>query len=281
VPVGTTDGRKRFWIAHAAWPGAGFTLLLFAILEFDVDARLAEALFYNRESHAWIGAHTWWAEAWIHTGGRNMVLAIAVATLATLIGGCFAPRVGGWRRAALFVFLAIGLSTGVVGILKHVTNVDCPWSLAAYGGTPSLNGAACFPGAHSASGFALVCFYFLLRERSRRAALAALMTGLGVGVLFAFGQEARGAHFLSHDLTSAVLVWYIQLGLYAGLFSSTLRGREPSARQSPSFDRHPPLAAATAAPPPAPSASTAETVGSRLPRTAAHRRRSSDPCHSG
>jgi membrane-associated PAP2 superfamily phosphatase len=42
----------------------------------------------------------------------------------------------------------------------------------------------------------------------------ALAAGLAVGVLFAFGQEARGAHFLSHDLTSAILVWYVQLGLY-------------------------------------------------------------------
>jgi membrane-associated PAP2 superfamily phosphatase len=28
------------------------------------------------------------------------------------------------------------------------------------------------------------------------------------------GQEARGAHFLSHDLASAILVWSMQWGLY-------------------------------------------------------------------
>ncbi len=29
-----------------------------------------------------------------------------------------------------------------------------------------------------------------------------------------FGQEARGAHFLSHDLTSAAIAWLIAIGLY-------------------------------------------------------------------
>jgi membrane-associated PAP2 superfamily phosphatase len=38
------------------------------------------------------------------------------------------------------------------------------------------------------------------------------------GVLFSFAQEARGAHFLSHDLASAALVWAIQLGLYAVMY---------------------------------------------------------------
>jgi hypothetical protein len=40
----------------------------------------------------------------------------------------------------------------------------------------------------------------------RRARLA-LAGGAGVGLLFAFGQEARGAHFISHDLASAFIVW--------------------------------------------------------------------------
>ena len=38
---------------------------------------------------------------------------------------------------------------------------------------------------------------------------------IAVGIAFSIGQEARGAHFLSHDLTSAAIVWFVQLGLYA------------------------------------------------------------------
>lgn len=281
MPTVTTEERERFWIAHGALPGAAFVLMLFAIGSFQLDARIAEALFYDREAHAWIGAHTWWAEAWIHTGGRNVVRAIVLAALAVLVGGYFTPRLRPWRKSSLFVVLAIVLSTGIVGILKQVTNVDCPWSLAVYGGTPSPSGAACFPGAHSSSGFALMCCYFLLRERTPLASRVALIAGFGVGALFAFGQEARGAHFLSHDLTSAALVWYVQLGLYAGLFNRAWRGRDRSARRSPCAGLRPRPGAPAGELRPAPSAGTAAPGHSRLPRRAARRRRSSDRSRSG
>ena len=42
-----------------------------------------------------------------------------------------------------------------------------------------------------------------------------LTAGLLLGCAFVVGQEARGAHFLSHDLAGAAGVWRVQLGLYA------------------------------------------------------------------
>jgi membrane-associated PAP2 superfamily phosphatase len=47
----------------------------------------------------------------------------------------------------------------------------------------------------------------------------ALAGGLLIGTVFALGQQARGAHFLSHDLTSAAIVWYVLLGLYLVMFA--------------------------------------------------------------
>jgi membrane-associated PAP2 superfamily phosphatase len=60
-----------------------------------------------------------------------------------------------------------------------------------------------------------MCFYFVFRDLSRHAARWALAGAIVVGIAFSIGQEARGAHFLSHDLTSAAIVWFVQLGLYA------------------------------------------------------------------
>ncbi|MCP5470792.1 MAG: phosphatase PAP2 family protein [Sinobacteraceae bacterium] len=135
------------------------------------------------------------------------------------------PQLRQWRRPAAFAFLALVLSTGIVGGLKAVTNVDCPWDLAGFGGNRPYIGlfadrpdvlphAQCFPGAHAASGFALLFGYFLFRNSSRRRARWALAAGLLTGFTFSLGQQARGAHFLSHDLTSAAIVWYVQLLLY-------------------------------------------------------------------
>jgi membrane-associated PAP2 superfamily phosphatase len=125
-----------------------------------------------------------------------------------------------------------------VGILKEVTNIDCPWDLTGFGGThpyvhlfadrpDDLPHAACFPGAHSSSGFALMAFYFALRERRRSAALSALTIAIAVSAVFSFGQEARGAHFVSHDLWSAFVVWFVQLALYAWAFRGELWPRPP------------------------------------------------------
>jgi membrane-associated PAP2 superfamily phosphatase len=120
----------------------------------------------------------------------------------------------------------------IVGGLKSITNVDCPWNLSGFGGhndyfalfadrPDALKRAQCFPGAHASSGFALFAFYFVFRDRSRRLARWALAGAIAVGVAFSIGQEARGAHFLSHDLASAAIVWFVQLGLYAWFIRRT------------------------------------------------------------
>jgi membrane-associated PAP2 superfamily phosphatase len=209
---------REFWLTHAALPGAAFLLAMAIITTLQLDTRVANAFFFDPVTATWLGAHTRWAEAGIHTGGRDLVRAVA-------LGGALLLLSSRHRRSAAFVLLAIALSTGVTGLLKHLTNVDCPWSLTGFGGDRPyvalfadrpdwLPPAACFPGAHSSSGFALICFYFLFRDQSRRAARTALAGALALGTLFAFGQESRGAHFLSHDLTSLAVVWYVQLGLY-------------------------------------------------------------------
>ena len=65
----------------------------------------------------------------------------------------------------------------------------------------SLPRAMCFPGAHAASGFAFMFGYFLLRDVARRRARWALAGAILLGIAFSIGQQARGAHFISHDLT--------------------------------------------------------------------------------
>jgi membrane-associated PAP2 superfamily phosphatase len=55
----------------------------------------------------------------------------------------------------------------------------------------------------------------VFRDRSRLAALWALLAAGLVWAVFSLGQQARGAHFLSHDLASLAIVWFVQLLLYA------------------------------------------------------------------
>ena len=84
----------------------------------------------------------------------------------------------------------------------------------------------CFPAAHASSGYALVAFYFALRERHAAWARCALLIGLATGLLFGIAQQARGAHFLSHDVWSAFLVWMTTLTLYTSGFITKLAPRD-------------------------------------------------------
>ena len=232
------DQPSNFWRSHAWWPLGGMLLAFVLVEVLGLDRKLAHAMYYDDLTRSWLagGARGWWAHKLVHDGGRWVVRAIAAAALVAWALSFVWVRARAWRRSAGFVFAALALSTGVVGLLKVTTNVDCPWDLAEFGGDrpyvtlfgdrpDNLPHAECFPGAHSSSGFALVCFYFLWRDQSRRKARWALSAAIAVGLLFSFAQEARGAHFLSHDLASAMLVWTLQLGLYSLL----LRGRNAPA----------------------------------------------------
>lgn len=222
-------------------PFVGF-LLVFGVFEaFGLDRTLAQALYFDTASAHWLGTGPgdWWAHRLLHDDGRWLIRGIAAAAIAAWIGSFFLERLRSSRARSGYVALSMVLAIAIVGGLKAITNVDCPWDLAGYGGhnpyvplfadRPNyLPHARCFPGAHAASGFALLCFYFAWRDVAPRHARLALAIAIGVGCIFAVGQEARGAHFFTHDLASAALVWFVQLALYATLLKEdageTVRG---------------------------------------------------------
>ncbi len=221
---------SAYWRAHALWPLAAYVAAMVLLAGLHLDPVVARHGFFDAAGGGWLGRGAFWAEDLLHAGGGILVRAIGLAALAAWLASWKVARLAPWRRALLYFLLAVALTNGLTGLLKHVTNIDCPWDLQAFGGRfpyvglfadrpDALRHAACFPGAHSASGFALVALYFVLRDAAARRAWIGLVAGLGLGAVFAFAQEARGAHFLSHDLTSAAIAWFTSLALYA-LFQS-------------------------------------------------------------
>lgn len=217
-------------------------MVVFAGLHADL---VLGGLFHDAATGSWIGRGRFWAETLVHDGGAILVRAIGLGALLAWAGSWRVARLAPYRRALVYFVLAMALANGVVGALKQFTNVDCPWDLEPFGGAfpyvplladrpDTLRHAACFPGAHSASGFALLALYFVLRDCAPHKAWLGLAVGLGTGAVFSFAQQARGAHFLSHDLTSAAIAWAVCLALYA-LFqsrSTTLPALRPASRYS-------------------------------------------------
>lgn len=215
----------RYWWRLARWPAAAFLLSAVLLSITDGDLAIARAVFFDSSRMHWIGADSWWVNEVIHTGGRWFMRWVMVATLCLWAGTYVSESLARLRRPAGYFFVSTVLTVGVTGLLKHVTNVDCPWDLVPFGGRfpyvhlfadrpDNLPVAGCFPAAHSSSGYALMGLYFLWLERDRRWARAGLVLGIAAGLVFGTAQQARGAHFLSHDVWSAMLAWCIPLSVY-------------------------------------------------------------------
>lgn len=226
---------RLFWRNHAAWPLIGFALVFGMVEALGLDRRIAGALYFDSAAGHWLGtgAGDWWAHALLHDDGRWLVRGVAAIAMVLWAGSFVAPALQTLRRRAGYVALSMVLATALVGGLKAITNVDCPWDLAGFGGhnpyvplfadRPAyLPRARCFPGAHAASGFALLSLYFAWRDAAPSRARLWLWAAILVGCLFAMGQEARGAHFFSHDLVAAGVVWFVQLALYAWLLKPVM-----------------------------------------------------------
>ena len=219
---------------HAAWPLLAFAAAAIVSALTSSDAAIAHALFFDEQHVRWIGEESWFANELLHTGGRWFVRCIVAVALATLTAGFLDPALRPLRRASAYLALSIVLSVGVVGFLKMFTAIDCPWDLQEFGGSRAfmtlfaqqpvgIAHGRCFPAAHASSGYALMAFYFVLREYRAAWGRWALGAGLAAGMIFGVAQQSRGAHFLSHDLWSACIVWIIALSIYVYVFDARIR----------------------------------------------------------
>lgn len=223
---------SRFFLTHALLPALLFALLASLLESTSIDVWLASH-FYDAAAGQWPHKNSWWASQLIHEYGRRLIVIFFLAALTVLLLSYWRSAMARYRRPAAYMALVLLLAPGLISAGKHLSNVDCPWDLDLYGGDrphvrllqdrpDDLPAAQCFPGGHSSGGFALLGLYFLFLGRNRLLARLGLAVGLGVGGLFAFAQEARGAHFLSHDLWSAFICWFVALGIYHFIFRGRL-----------------------------------------------------------
>jgi membrane-associated PAP2 superfamily phosphatase len=225
--------KHRFWRAHAARPLAAFAALAALGAFTQADPWVAHTLFFDEAHMRWLGQDSLLVNGVIHTGGRWFIRVLILLALAIWVAAHRVPAARPLQRAAGYLALSMLLSVGAVGLLKMVTNVDCPWDLREFGGVRpfvallahrphGLGAGRCFPAAHASAGYALVAFYFVLREFRRAWRRGALVAASGAGLVFGLAQQARGAHFWSHDLWSAGIVWIIALTVYVYVFDARL-----------------------------------------------------------
>jgi len=197
------------------------------------DLWLAD-LLYRAQGQEWALRHVWWLQDVLHHGGQKLSQCAGIALLLAFTITCCHVRFKRWRKPLMYLVLALALSSGLVALLKQLTQMDCPWSLQRYGGLrpfvglfeprpATLGRAVCFPAGHASAGYAWLALYFFALRTRPHWRWWGLGLGLLVGAVFGFSQQLRGAHFLSHDLTTLAICWCVA----AGLFMCMFRGEEP------------------------------------------------------
>lgn len=111
---------------------------------------------------------------------------------------------------------AVVLIMGVAK-LKWLTDVSCPWDHVLYGGILDpktwLNHGGpfqyyeCFPAGHATCGFAFLGWCFSVNKKYYP---AFFVLGVFLGCMLGFYQMLRGAHYLSHTITTLflALLWF-------------------------------------------------------------------------
>ncbi|MDP5036068.1 MAG: phosphatase PAP2 family protein [Alishewanella sp.] len=208
----------RQFVSNRALLGllVAYTTLMWMLDYAGGDVWFAHFL-YSLEGQQWLLRDHWLTQTVLHEGARslNYILVLAVL-LTTLYYGLQATRYPTKARAYAALSLSLATSFFIVAYLKTITNVACPWDLLAFGGSepyihylqikPSfLPYHRCFPAGHASVGFAWVALYFFFEKTAPTWRYSGLALGLVAGSVLGMAQQLRGAHFLSHDLTTLLL----------------------------------------------------------------------------
>jgi membrane-associated PAP2 superfamily phosphatase len=206
---------------------APLVLLLLAsivLIPLGGDRWLADHL-YALEGGRWALRHSFLLTGVLHAGGKALSALAWLGVCAMTQRSAFDARWKPLRRPSLTLLLSIAVSTLLVSSLKHVTRMDCPWDASIYGGAhpyftllqarpAGIRPSGCFPAGQASAGYAWVALYFFfvsVRPAWRRGGLA---IGVGAGLALGIAQQLRGAHYLSHDLWTLAICWFIALGMH-------------------------------------------------------------------
>jgi membrane-associated PAP2 superfamily phosphatase len=230
-----TDGGRRFLLRQAT----GLTLSALALLAVFGDGRLdllVERSVFDATRQTFPLADQWLLKTVLHDDTRAISATGALALLCVALASWFTPTpsvLRTFRRELSFAVTTVLASAAAVTLLKLFSAHACPWSLAVFGGTAPYHAlldlakapgavGGCTPAAHPLTGYAWLGVGLVLYPS--RAAARWWQWAFALGTLFGLVQVLRGAHFVSHVLWSAWVVWTVDVALLrAWLWLATTR----------------------------------------------------------
>lgn len=127
-----------------------------------------------------------------------------------------------WRSGYFFLMLLLPIM--LIGILKAHSVHACPWNMTLntqdhFIWILDAKAGHCFPGGHSSAGFSIMAGYFLYRDRDKKLAHFYFIAGIVLGFAMGWAQMMRGAHFLSHNLWTGLIIWTVNVISYLIFYS--------------------------------------------------------------
>jgi membrane-associated PAP2 superfamily phosphatase len=209
---------QRFSLSQAL-----ILLISFLLLQtfFPVAGQLDLSLI-----QPWTGLHgefpwryNWFLETLNHRYIKNLIICCDVFFLGLWLASFKVESLAPQRWQYAYLFFLIIFSSSMIGILKSQSGHACPWNMTDPTATGflwnfSLRHGHCFPGGHAATGFSLMAGFFAFRQSQPKRAYFYLLAGLILGFAMGWAQMMRGAHFLSHNLWTAWVIWSCNVCLY-------------------------------------------------------------------
>lgn len=220
-------------------PALALLLGLLVTQGLGMDRYWADLLF-RFEGGEWDLRYAWLTSRVLHEYAQRLSITWGVLLLALTAISFGWQRLKPWRRGLVCLCIAVITSLLLVSLGKHVLALPCPWDLQRYGGDVAGDAAyalhpgavgGCFPAGHAAGGYVLISLYFFARSYRLRHARWWLVPGLVVGLVYGLAQQLRGAHFLSHDMVSLALCWFVSYGIFQFGFRHG-RGRATAKRSA-------------------------------------------------
>lgn len=208
---------RQLWLALLLLVGAGL------LLEYTAIDLWVQDLFYNPTSKTWlVDQQAPLGRIFFYNGPKGLVWVIGLGVLTLALGP--ARWREKWqlnRRGLWLAVLVLATVPLLAGIGKEYTNTFCPSEVRRYGGDvayvklcepfpaedrPARRGG-CFPAGHASGGFALMGL--LLVRPTRRWRLNTVTFGLILGWWMGGYQMLKGAHYLSHTVTTMLVAWLV------------------------------------------------------------------------
>ncbi len=197
-------------------------LILYVIFKYTSIDLVIQKLFFDQTLNSFTLRNNFFIEKYLYHGSKVVAYIFGLASVIWLLHKIKINvdiQSKNIYVAALIATISIPL---VITSLKHLTNIDCPWSFKEFGGaltyinpmnffTDKLSRGQCFPAGHATGGFMWLSWSIIFWKHSPPLAKAMLLSGITMGLLMGVSRMAQGAHFLSHTLATVMIIWLISL----------------------------------------------------------------------